>query len=112
MGISASVLPLPMLVPLPVFDPIKINNPVAIVEKKPEAPKPITYTVIEGDTLTSISDAQRVPLSRLWAANTQLADPNTITPGMVLNVPQNTDVLADRPMPVIVEVSASDGVLS
>ncbi|MFI1796449.1 peptidoglycan-binding protein [Streptomyces sp. NPDC020379] len=46
-----------------------------------------TVTVREGDTLSSIAAANDVPLSELTAANTQIADPDTITPGEAVTLP-------------------------
>jgi len=85
---------------LPTDNPKLIDPVIAIVIKTEQPrPEPKKHLVTEGDNLTKISNAFNVPVSRLWEANTQLTDPDQITPGMVLNVPENTDVLTPREMP-------------
>ena len=49
-----------------------------------------SYTVKTQDTMWSISQKQGVSLSTLIAQNPQVANPNIIWPGMILNVPGNT----------------------
>jgi LysM repeat protein len=53
------------------------------------------YTVKAGDTLTAIADQFGLTLAALEAANQQIADPNLIQPGQVLNIPPLT------PQPVL-----------
>lgn len=48
-----------------------------------------TYTVVAGDTLYLISRRLGVTLDSLIAANPQIADPNRIQIGQVINVPGN-----------------------
>lgn len=73
---------------------------IKIEEKRAEAPKEILYTIKEGDNLTKISEAHSVPVSRLWAANTELTSPDVIEPNKTLKIPKNEDVLPERPLPV------------
>lgn len=94
---------------LPVFSKTdKINDPVIAIILPKEEPKPAPklYTIVENDTLTSIAQSQNVPVERLWAANTELSNPDLIEPGRPLHVPETTDVLADRAMPVSIESSS------
>lgn len=91
-----------MLFTTPPKDPI-YQQVISIVQKKEEPTKPLPYVVQPGDSLSTIADLHSSSVARLWAANTQLTNPDQLTPGDPLNVPQNTDVLADRPMPAIVE---------
>jgi LysM repeat protein len=55
----------------------------------PPAPAPSgkTYTVQEGDDLSTIAADLNVTLGQLEAANPGISDPNTIFPGQVINVP-------------------------
>jgi LysM repeat protein len=54
---------------------------------EPTPPKPVTYTVQSGDTLSAIAQAQDVSVEALTAAN-DLADPNVLQIGQVLIIPQ------------------------
>ncbi|MFD0697745.1 CAP domain-containing protein [Paenibacillus sp. GCM10027628] len=49
-----------------------------------------TYTVKSQDTMWTISQKQGISLSSLIAQNPQVANPNIIWPGMILNVPGHT----------------------
>ena len=89
-----------MLPTIPAFEPPYIA-PISIVLKQ-EEPRPPDYIIKEGDTLTSISEALGVPLNRLWAANTQLANPDVLAVADPLKVPLNTDILQDRPFPAMI----------
>jgi LysM repeat protein len=53
----------------------------------PAPPQSATYTVQEGDTLSSIADRLGVSLSALEAANPQITDPSFIMPGELVNIP-------------------------
>lgn len=68
-------------------------------EQKPEKPKEQTYTVVKGDSLTSISELFNVPLQRLWQANLQLTHPDVLNVGEVLKIPHADEVLPERAMP-------------
>lgn len=71
-----------------------------------EQPEPKLYTIVSGDTLTSIADAHSSSVERLWSANPQLDNPDQITPETDLKIPNSEDVLADRPYPANIEVAA------
>jgi murein DD-endopeptidase MepM/ murein hydrolase activator NlpD len=51
------------------------------------APKHVDYTVKKGDTLTSISQAQKTSVDELMKANPQIKDKNLIFAGSVIKVP-------------------------
>lgn len=90
-----------ILVSQPPTNPI-IDKPIAIViqEKQPEPTEASKlYTVVEGDSLTSIAEATQSTVDRLWDANPQLTHPDVITPSQELKIPDNEEVLTDRPMP-------------
>lgn len=74
-------------------------KPIVIVQPaEPSKPKPVLYKVVKGDTLTKIAKAHKVPLTRLWAANRQLDNPDVIKPNMSLKIPHNSDKLKARPL--------------
>lgn len=47
----------------------------------------MTYVVQVGDTLFKIAKKFGVTLNALIASNPQIKNPNTITPGQVINIP-------------------------
>lgn len=63
------------------------------------APPPVQHVVIKGDSLSKIAAAFQTTWTRLYAKNTQLADPNSITPGDVIIIPAADEQLADRALP-------------
>lgn len=75
---------------------------VQIIEK--QEPEQVRHLVVEGDTLTSISELYKVPLERIWAANPQLDSPDLLKPAQTLKIPHKDEVLPEREMPVNVEV--------
>lgn len=89
---------------IPVFfqDKPVINIVIKAEEPKPKEPR--LYTIKQGDNLTKIAEAHNVPVSRLWSANTTLTDPDRIEPSQSLRIPENEEVLPERPLPVTVEV--------
>jgi LysM repeat protein len=48
---------------------------------------PVTYTVKQGDTMTSIAKAHGVDVNALIAANKQIKNPNDLQIGDVLTIP-------------------------
>lgn len=67
--------------------------------KPPEAPKPVEYSVVNGDNLTKIAEAHGTTWLRLWQKNTKLDNPDLIFPGQVFLIPDPNEQLADRPVP-------------
>lgn len=70
--------------------------------KKPEVvkiPIPIEYTVVAGDTLESLSEAHTTTWKRVWDKNPTMTHPDLIKPGDRLIIPQNNEILPDRPLP-------------
>ena len=47
----------------------------------------VTYAIQAGDTMSAIAIAHNLSLSALEAANPQVTNPNSISPGEVLNIP-------------------------
>ncbi len=67
---------------------------------KPVAtPAPVIVEVASGDTLTSIATTHNTIYTRLFEANTQIANPNLINPGDKIRVPLAEEVLAPRELP-------------
>lgn len=58
-----------------------------------------TVVVQEGDSLSSIADANQTTYPRLYAANAQIQNPDLIYPGDNIRVPTPDEQLPDRPLP-------------
>lgn len=84
--------------PLPQPKPVQTVQVVPKPKPKTIKPKHIAYKVKSGDTLTTISKARRVPVSRLWSANRQLRNPDVIRVGERLKIPRPSDKLKKRAM--------------
>ncbi len=67
----------------------------------PIIPAPVQYTVVAGDTLTKIAEANQTQWTRLFAKNTQIAQPDTINVGDVITIPTPEEQLAERALPVV-----------
>lgn len=94
-----------MIVPITALEPPKIPSISNVIKQpKPKVEPPKEYIVKEGDTLTSIANAHSSSVGRLWSKNTTLSSPDVIEPGKPLIIPENTEILAERPLPAIVEV--------
>ncbi|HET7036449.1 MAG TPA: LysM domain-containing protein [Thermomicrobiaceae bacterium] len=77
---AATVAP---VTPAPVPAPV---TPAASAAPTTPAPRETTYTVQPGDTLNAIAQRFHVSIDALIQRN-QIADPNVITPGAVLHIP-------------------------
>jgi LysM repeat protein len=75
---------------------------VTAAEQKPADP---VVVVAEGDTLTSIADANQTTYVRIFDANDNIQDPNIINPGDQLKIPAPDEQLPDRPLPASVPVA-------
>lgn len=90
--------------------PLGITPKTSKVEskKKPKQlpPKVVSYIVRPGDTLESLSEAHTTTWQRVWAKNPTLTNPDVLMPGETLTIPQNNEVLPERPIPtpVVTEV--------
>lgn len=94
-------------------------KPIAAVTPKPKAAKPpaqatppaalpvVTYNVVSGDNLTKIGMSQNVEWLRIWAKNTNIANPDLINVGDVLIIPAANEDLPSRPLPTPAPVVAS-----
>ena len=75
----------------------------------------MTYVVKPGDTLSKIAKQNGVSLAQLLRANPQIKDPNRVSVGAVLNLPDNLTSLTDttKPLPsnLVPAVAAAAGAL-
>jgi LysM repeat protein len=62
------------------------------------SPTPFTYTVQQGDTISSIALKFGVSMEDLQAANPEIS-PNAMSVGQVLNIPSNPENPSDEPTP-------------
>ena len=72
----------------------------------------LRHTVVRGDTMWKLAVQYKVGTSEIIAANPQVANPNLIYPGQVLNIPQVSDAVLDYEAEVIRlvnEVRAANG---
>ena len=69
------------------------------------APAPVVVTVQPGDYLAKIAEAHGTTIERLYAANTEVSDPNVIYPNQQLRIPTADEELAPRPLPQPVVVA-------
>jgi LysM repeat protein len=59
------------------------------------------YVIVnEGDTLDGIATAHQTTYSRLYDANTDIQDPNIIYPGEKVRIPEASEQIAVRALPV------------
>lgn len=88
---------------------VEYQTPVIILPSdkpvEPENPKPVVYTVVEGDNLTKIGNAHNVEWQRLWAKNTQLKHPDVLAIGDKITIPFPDEEL-ERDIPPAVGLPA------
>lgn len=63
----------------------------------------LIHTVRKGDTMWQIAKAHNISLEALIAANPQIADPNYILPGSIINIPTmwQSDPMEEEDRPYI-----------
>lgn len=84
------------------------ETPANTTEVKPaevKKPSEVKVVVKDGDSLSSIAEANGTTWVRLYNANESVANPNVINPGQELRVPSADEQLADRPLPVVQPVA-------
>jgi len=64
------------------------------------ANQPKLHTVAPSETLTKIADIYDTTWQRLYAKNIQVNNPDIVSVGQIITVPQPEEVLADRAIPV------------
>jgi surface antigen len=65
-------------------------------------PQPASHVVQPEETLSNIATNYQTTWKRLFDKNTAIADPNIINVGQTIAIPTTDEVLAERPMPVVV----------
>lgn len=68
-------------------------------EKPAPKKEPVQHTVASGETLTAIATQYSLEWPRLFDKNAQIADPNIISVGDVITIPEADEQLASRPLP-------------
>lgn len=81
------VLTIPQGCTLPIDNTTCIATPDIPATETCVAGLPSTYTIVSGDTLTAIAKDFNITLDSLIGANTQIANPDAISVGQVINVP-------------------------
>ena len=61
----------------------------------------LSHTVVAGDTMWKLAVKYQVGTSEIIAANPQIANPNLIYPGQILNIPQLSDTVLSYEAEVI-----------
>lgn len=61
----------------------------------------LTHTVVQGDTMWKLAVKYQVGTSEIISANPQIANPNLIYPGQILNIPQVSDAVLNYENEVI-----------
>lgn len=102
----------------PTLESIGLAKPKTIQTQKEtkEEPKvvsqaPQTYTVALNDTLIGIAEAHTTTWERLWQKNLGITHPDVINVGDSLIIPQNDEVLADRPVPTPVATTLPQSII-
>lgn len=86
---------------------VQPNKKSSIVTPKPvEPPKPLVYTVVEGDNLTKIGTANNVEWQRLYDKNTQIVNPDLIHIDDQITIPLPSEQLQHREIPAAVSLPA------
>jgi len=75
--------------------------------KQSAKPTPVIVTVVAGDSLSSIAEANQTTWVRIFNANEQIANPDLINPGDQLRIPTADEVLTDRTLPASTPVKAT-----
>lgn len=82
------------------FTPIKVkeekNEPKKVETPKVETPKVVTYTVKDGDNLSSVAEQFNTTWQRLWDKNLQLQNQDILTVGEVITIPDTNERLDAR----------------
>lgn len=92
-------------VPQETPEEVDSEKPKAEPAPTPLPPPLITYTVIKGDTLTKIANVHQTTWQRLFAKNTQIANPDSINVGDTITIPEASEQLPERTLPTPVVVA-------
>lgn len=75
--------------------------------KEPEKPKRAEYSVVGGDTLTSIAERHASSWQRLWSANAHLQHPDVLQVGDKISIPLADEQIPERPLPGVPQAPAT-----
>lgn len=78
--------------------PQDLYKPIAAIVEKAEPKEPKQYILKQNETLTYVSELYTVDLSRLWAKNVQLTNPDLIAVGTPILIPEAEEKLEPRDM--------------
>jgi len=77
------------------------NKTTKVVTAKATTAKPeVNVTVNQGDTLSAIAKDHQTTYQRLYDANTAVTDPDLIFPGQTVRIPDASEQLTHRDLPV------------
>lgn len=84
-----------------VFSAVLFFGPAAQAKERPETektqtPPPVMVTIKEGDTLSSIADANKTTYIRIFNANESITHPDIVNAGVEVRIPTETEELPDR----------------
>lgn len=71
------------------------------------APQPRQHTVTSGESLTTIAEAYETTWQRLFDKNTDIQDPNIISVGQTILIPDTAETLTPRVVPTPIVSTAS-----
>lgn len=81
--------------------PVETKKADEVVTPEPVAPPVVvTYTVVSGDSLSTIATAHQTDWKRIFNKNVEIANPDIISAGQVLTIPNVDEQLIDRPLPL------------
>jgi SLAP domain-containing protein len=84
--------------PIASTGPIQTPEGLVAAETSLPSPTPFTYTVLSGDTISSIALKFGVSMDDLQAANPEIS-PNAMSVGQVINIPSNPENPSGEPTP-------------
>lgn len=84
--------------PIALIGTLQTPEGVVAAETPLPTPTPFTYTVQQGDTISSIALEQNVSIDDLLAANPEIS-PNAMSVGQVINIPSNPENPSGEPTP-------------
>ena len=69
--------------------------------------EPVYVSVLPGDNLSQIAEVHGMNYQRVFNANPQIVNPNIINPGDNIRIPDPSEQLADRPLPLSAPITAT-----
>src|SRR5215216_4241124 len=98
--LSPTLIPFLTATRVPIAPAEMLQTPEGLVaaETPLPTPTPFTYTVQQGDTISSIALKQNVSIDDLLAANPEIS-PNAMSVGQIINIPSHPENPSDEPTP-------------